>query len=89
MTREQFDELPKLNRTPKPYHFFGGDKAVSYVLNHEETEVGVVVGSGGHCQLAGCNGVKLYVRWPDGELTKPCTKGMSDVPGLTDVMKIG
>jgi hypothetical protein len=28
------------------------------------------------CQLAGCNGVRLMVRWKDGKVTYPCTKGM-------------
>lgn len=28
------------------------------------------------CQLEGCLGRRLGVRWPDGKLTWPCTKGM-------------
>lgn len=24
------------------------------------------------CNLSGCRGVRLHVRWPDGKLTKPC-----------------
>lgn len=35
--------------------------------------------TGGHrvCPLEGCHGARLGVRWPDGRLTWPCTKGMS------------
>lgn len=28
------------------------------------------------CPLEGCPGARLGVRWPDGRLTWPCTKGM-------------
>lgn len=31
------------------------------------------------CQLAGCRGLRLLVRWPDGKRTHPCTKGMTPV----------
>jgi hypothetical protein len=44
---------------------------------------GVLTGSSRRCQLEGCLGVRLYVRWDDGKLTMPCTKGMTydDVAG--------
>lgn len=29
------------------------------------------------CQLEGCNGRRLTVKWTDGKTTKPCTKGMN------------
>jgi len=29
-----------------------------------------------HCQLEGCSGRLIGVRWPDGTLTYPCSKGM-------------
>lgn len=94
MTRTEFDALPRLDRTPKPFHFRlrGGGKVepgISYVLNRDATQVGVVIGSSEYCPLAGCSGVPLSVRWPDGSLTRPCTKGMTDVEGLLDVLKIG
>lgn len=94
MTRKQFEKLPRLDRTPKPYHFrlrSGGvaEQGISYVLNRDATQVGVVIGSSEYCPLAGCSGIPLSVRWPDGSLTKPCTKGMVDVPGLPDVLRIG
>lgn len=28
------------------------------------------------CRLAGCTGRCLVVRWKDGKVTDPCTKGM-------------
>ena len=31
-----------------------------------------------HCTLEGCRGVRYGVRWPDGELTYPCSKGLID-----------
>ena len=38
-------------------------------------EVGQVIGSK-RCTLEGCLGTRLGVRWPKGNLTWPCTKGM-------------
>jgi hypothetical protein len=37
---------------------------------------GKVTGSERHCQLEGCRGTRMGVRWSDGKLTYPCTKGM-------------
>ena len=28
------------------------------------------------CTLEGCGGERVYVRWPDGRLTCPCSKGL-------------
>lgn len=39
-------------------------------------ECGNVVGRGGPCRLEGCTGWRVSVRWPNGKLTRPCTKGM-------------
>ncbi len=47
------------------------------VWNDIRTEFGVPTGGTRHCKLEGCNGIRLGVRWPDGKLTFPCTKGMS------------
>lgn len=27
------------------------------------------------CNLEGCRGLRLHVRWPDGKRTRPCSKG--------------
>ena len=40
-------------------------------------EKGVLTGGRRRCQLTGCGGKGLYVRWKDGKLTVPCTKGMT------------
>lgn len=28
------------------------------------------------CQMSGCTGTGIVVRWPSGKITIPCTKGM-------------
>lgn len=51
-------------------------KGKTRVMTAAGTESGVVVGSR-RCQMAGCLGLRLIVRWPDGRHTMPCTKGMT------------
>lgn len=46
-------------------------------LKFPKQEPGVVVGTR-HCQLEGCRGLCLIVRWPSGKRTMPCTKGMEE-----------
>lgn len=41
-----------------------------------EKVAGVLTGNSRRCNLEGCNGLRLSVRWPDGHHTFPCTKGM-------------
>lgn len=60
-------------------------KVPIYVLSSTGDEIGVVVGSGRLCQLESCGGWCLPVRWPGGKLTWPCSKGMSEVQGSTDL----
>lgn len=45
------------------------------VVSRDGKTRGVVVGTR-RCQLSGCTGVCAGVRWPDGKLTWPCSKGM-------------
>jgi hypothetical protein len=45
------------------------------VLSRDGKHVGTVRGFA-HCQLEGCNGIRLITRWNDGKNTKPCSKGM-------------
>jgi hypothetical protein len=40
-------------------------------------DAGRLTGGSRRCALEGCRGVLLGVRWPDGELTWPCTRGMT------------
>ncbi len=37
---------------------------------------GRIIGGGDRCQLEGCIGVRISVRWPDGSLTRPCSEGL-------------
>lgn len=46
------------------------------VLNYEGTEKGICTGGTYRCQMEGCLGLRVVVRWPDGKITRPCTKGM-------------
>lgn len=54
-----------------------------FVQNRDGTVTGKVVGRGRLCQLEGCGGWAVSVRWPDGTLTRPCSKGMDEVTDTT------
>jgi hypothetical protein len=47
------------------------------VLSREGTIKGHLTGGSRTCGMHGCTGRNLGVRWEDGKLTLPCTKGMS------------
>lgn len=32
------------------------------------------------CTLEGCRGERVRVKWPDGKITWPCSKGMERLP---------
>jgi len=32
------------------------------------------------CQMEGCTGRRLVVKWDDGKISRPCTKGMTVRP---------
>ena len=42
-----------------------------------ENVAGVVTNVSG-CRLAGCRGLRLHVKWPDGHRTYVCTKGCDE-----------
>ncbi len=48
----------------------------SKLLNSDETQEGTIIGYK-DCTLSGCRGRCLGVRWPDGKLTWPCSRGCS------------
>ncbi len=50
------------------------------VWNREGTEAGKPTGRSYACQLEGCLGRRIVVRWPSGQITRPCSKGMHDRP---------
>ena len=37
---------------------------------------GNATGGGYHCRMEGCRGWRIGVRWKDGSITFPCSKGM-------------
>lgn len=51
--------------------FQRGNKVVS-----KDGEIGFLTGGNYKCQMEGCRGARLSVRWADGKITRPCTKGM-------------
>ena len=56
-------------------------EAPRVVLSRDGKEAGLVKGFGRPCRLEGCLGWRWAVRWPDGKLTQPCSKGMKTVSG--------
>lgn len=35
------------------------------------------------CQMEGCTGMRMHVKWPDGRSTFPCTKGCEQIDDET------
>ena len=48
------------------------------VVSRDGKDIGHATGSTHMCSQHGCNGVRVSVRWPDGAITFPCSKGMSE-----------
>jgi len=46
------------------------------VVSADLKEVGTPTGGTRRCNLTGCTGTRIAVRWEDGQLTYPCTKGL-------------
>ncbi len=46
------------------------------VLSRDGKQEGALTGGRRRCQLAGCNGIRVVVRWADNKVTYPCTKGL-------------
>jgi hypothetical protein len=53
-----------------------------------EDVFGLTTGAVRECQLSGCRGVRVGVRWPDGKLTYPCSKGLT-IDAATNSYRIG
>jgi hypothetical protein len=47
----------------------------------DDAMIGQLTGTSRRCQLEGCLGRRYGVRWPDGSLTWPCSKGLFKRPG--------
>ncbi len=54
--------------------------AGSRVYNHAETEYGLTTGAAYPCQLEGCPGVRVVVRWPGRQYAHPCTRSLTRRP---------
>ncbi|MEJ6002498.1 hypothetical protein [Paucibacter soli] len=51
------------------------------VVSRDGLTTGVASNLAGYrCQMEGCTGRRLVVKWPDGKSTRPCTKGMFTRP---------
>ena len=50
--------------------------SLKYLWSRDRKLRGKLTGGTRDCQLAGCRGIRLGVRWPDGTLTWPCSKGI-------------
>lgn len=63
---------------------------VNYMLpkSGDESQKGVILNLHSRpCSLEGCTGVRMYVKWPDGKHTYPCSKGCTQLAG--HLWKIG
>lgn len=47
------------------------------VFSRNKKEMGHATGGQRACNLEGCRGVRIAVRWADGKITYPCTDGMT------------
>lgn len=50
---------------------------IKFVLSRDRQFVGRLTGGSRRCQMEGCQGEAVAVRWSDGKLTWPCSKGLS------------
>jgi hypothetical protein len=50
------------------------------VYSSDKKHVGKPTGSTRLCNLEGCRGERIGVRWEDGKITYPCSKGMDFSP---------
>lgn len=48
------------------------------ILSRDGTQRGAPTGSTHTCTMEGCLGRRITVRWPDGRITHPCSKGMRE-----------
>ena len=46
------------------------------VVSRDGKDIGRGTGATHACTLEGCSGLRVTVRWADGRITHPCTKGM-------------
>jgi hypothetical protein len=68
------DILDILAGRERPWHI--GVKGVPVWRRGARKATGKTTGGTRNCQMEGCNGIRIGVRWPDGHMTWPCSKGM-------------
>ena len=51
------------------------------VLGRDGKILGFPTGASYPCSQEGCTGRRIVVRWQDGRITRPCTKGLVPVGG--------
>ena len=56
------------------------------VINRYGNEFGKLTGGTRKCQVSGCTGICYAVRWQDGKLTYPCSKGLTYI--YEDLLKL-
>ncbi len=66
--------------TPPPTGPYVGKKMYGRKGTKDARVAGTITGTS-ECRQAGCRGLYLHVKWPDGTRTYPCTKGCTQRPG--------
>ena len=56
------------------------------VVSRDRQAVGLTTGGVRSCRLEGCLGLRIGVRWPDGKLTWPCSRGMQRRGGVWRIL---
>jgi len=51
------------------------------VYNRDKSQVGETTGTTRVCQMDGCGGRRIAVRWPDNKITYPCENHHLTPPG--------
>lgn len=54
-----------------------GPDEYSFIWNREGTERSQRTGGTRQCGMEGCRGLRIGTRWPDGKITFPCSKGLT------------
>jgi hypothetical protein len=52
-----------------------------FVLSRSGKARGKPTGAFYKCALESCTGTRVTVRWPDGRITRPCSRGMKFLEG--------
>jgi hypothetical protein len=58
-----------------------GTRVYSRKTKGEKQKAGITTGALHRCRLEGCTGFRVTVKWPNGRITHPCSKGLLDRKG--------